>query len=523
MTLNAKLLFYQNVFKVAESKGKDQVSLVWRELCKTDLFFLLRYACKSVGYLFIGTDKKVEWIYDRCNEVQKAPDGCIDLWFREAGKSSVITFGKTIQDILNDPEVTVGIFSHTRPIAKGFLRQIKRELEENEILKGLFPDVLYANPQKDSPKWSEDDGCIVRRKMNPNAATIEAWGLVDSQPISKHFKILVYDDVVTKDSVTSPEMIFKTTEAWELSLNLGMEGGKKRHVGTFYHYNDTYNTIIARKAAVPRIYPGTIDGTAEGEPTVWTPEYLAEKRTSMGPYTFATQILLNPKHDSIEGFDDNWLKFWPASQYKGLNFYIFCDPANEKSKKSDYTVFMLIGAGADKNYYIISMVRDRLNLIERANVLFQWHRDYRPKGVFYEKYGMQSDIQHYQSRMNDENYRFKIQEVGGPMPKPERIKKLIPLFEQGRIFLPETCIRTNYEKRQEDLVKIFVSDEYRAFPFCAHDDMLDCLARIKDEKVNLAFPDLPTGIAGATLDQLIKLGIMGKVNEYNPLEYEVSL
>jgi len=311
----------------------------------------MRFVLTGVSYLFTGrTPLEEKWFFERCNEVQANPNGHIDLWSREHGKSSIVTFGLTIQDIIKNPEITFGLFSHTRPIAKGFLRQIKRELEENEKLKGLFADILYANPQKESPKWSEDDGIIVKRKSNPNASTVEAWGLVDSQPTSKHFKVLLFDDVVTKDSVTSPDMITKTTECWELALNLGMDGGKIRYVGTPYHYNDTYQTIMKRGAAIPRLHPGTDNGQADGNPVMWSREYLAAKRQAMGSYTFATQILLNPKHDSIEGFKEEDLKFWPAQHYKGLNVYIFCDPANEKKKENDYTVFLAIGAGADQNY-----------------------------------------------------------------------------------------------------------------------------------------------------------------------------
>src|SRR6056300_1476012 len=100
--------------------------------------------------------------------------------------------------------------------------------------KVLFEDVLYQDPKKDSPSWSLDGGIIVKRKSNPKEATVEAHGLVDGQPTSKHFNILVYDDVVTIDNVRSPEMIEKTTQAWELSLNLCSKDPIRRYIGTRY-------------------------------------------------------------------------------------------------------------------------------------------------------------------------------------------------------------------------------------------------------------------------------------------------
>ena len=79
---------------------------------------------------------------------------------------------------------------------------------------------------------------MVKRKGNPKESTLEAWGLVDGQPTSAHFGLRVYDDVVAPESVTTPEQINKTTEAWELSDNLGTIGGRKWHVGTRYHFGD---------------------------------------------------------------------------------------------------------------------------------------------------------------------------------------------------------------------------------------------------------------------------------------------
>ena len=444
-------------------------------------------------------DAEHQWILDRCKEVQAAPDGYLDLWAREHYKSTIITFAKSIQDILashgDDPlpkwegkEVTIGVFSCTRPIAKSFLRQIKRDLESNEILKSLFPDVLWEKPGRDAPKWSEDDGLIVKRKSNPKESTIEAWGLVDGQPTSKHFFIRVYDDVVTLESVRSPNMIEKVTESWEISTNLGTKGGISRYIGTRYHFNDTYRTMIDRGSVKVRRYTPYDDGTFDGKPVLMTRAQLEDKRRDMGPYTFSSQMMQNPVADMTQGFRRDWIEYYDSCTGDGMNIYILVDPASEKKKTSDYTAFMVIGLGGDQNYYILEMIRDRLNLTERANVLFRLHKKWRPIQVGYEKYGMQADIPHMKDRMGRENYRFSIVELGGRVPKNDRIRRLIPLFEQGRIYLPNSCFKTSYEGKTEDLVDIFLNQEYEAFPVSVHDDMLDCMARILEEDVGAIFP-----------------------------------
>ena len=42
----------------------------------------------------------------------------------------------------------------------------------------------WQNPQKESPKWSEDDGLIVKRKGNPRESTRKAWGLANGHESS---------------------------------------------------------------------------------------------------------------------------------------------------------------------------------------------------------------------------------------------------------------------------------------------------------------------------------------------------
>lgn len=423
-----------------EKLNRPALQLALRELARNDLYFLIRY-------IFERPDIEHPWLFDRCREVQENPNGYLDLWAREHYKSTIITYALTIQDILsshgdhphpkwNGKEVTVGIFSHTRPIAKGFLRQIMRELETNRKLYRLFPEILWNDAKKEAPKWSEDDGMIVKRKTNPKESTVEAWGIVEGQPTSKHFIGRVYDDVVTLASITSPDMIKKTTDSWALSLNLGTRGGFDRYAGTRYHFNDTYREILARNGAIARIYPATDNGTFEGTPVLLTREELESKREKQGVYVFNCQQLQNPVADSMQGFKLIWMRYYePGITGYNMNKYILVDPANEKKKTSDYTFMGVIGAGSDGNLYVLDMIRDRLNLTERADKLFALHKKWYIPGkeiiVGYEKYGKDADIDHMEAKMKTENYYFKIIPVGGMMKKNDRIRRLVPDFESN--------------------------------------------------------------------------------------------
>lgn len=502
---------YRDILGTARKQGKDAQLAALAELGRRDLFFLLTRLLRR-------TDADCDWVFERCREVQASPDGMLDLWAREHYKSTIITFGQTVRDILNDPEVTVGIFSHTRPIAKDFLKQIKREFETNDALKAIYPDVLWANPEREAPTWSEDAGIIVKRWGNPKEATVEAWGLVDGQPTGKHFALLIYDDVVTRESVTTPEMIKKVTEAWALSLNLGAHGGRRRFIGTRYHFNDTWRTILERGAAVPRIYPATCDGTPEGAPRFLTVQQLAKKYRDMGAYIFGCQMLQNPKADAAMSFKEPWLRYCPiqADKLRNMNVYILVDPAGERKKGSDYTVMWVVGLGADRNYYKVDGVRDRLNLTQRAAALFRLVRKYKPLAVGYEKYGMQADIEHIESEMGRQGYHFDIIPLGGHMPKSDRIRRLVPLFEQGRIFLPGVLPYRDVNGEGHNLTQEFVSEEYMAFPVSAHDDMLDCLARILDEDLGAVFPDeWAEAVAVGGMDNVRDSGVAIGVNDYD--------
>ena len=459
---------------IAELKKCSEAEQVGRlrNLCRTDLFFLLRYGCGRA-------DVEKDWVFDRSREVQADPHGHLDLWAREHFKSSLITFGLTIQEILashgDDPlidgELTFGIFSHTRPIAKAFLRQIKVEFETNERLKLWFADILWADPRKQALKWSEDEGIIVQRKSNPKEATVEAWGLVDGQPTSKHYRRMVYDDVVTRESVTTPEMIKKTTEAWELSRNLAAEGGESRYIGTRYHFLDTYRTLVERGIKA-RVYPATIDGTASGEPVLMSRETLAKKRVEMAS-TFNSQMLQNPSPDEDAYFKKEWFRWYDVAP-KHLSKYGASDFA-VTTKGGDFTVHAVVGIDLDDNLYVLDIWRKQTTTdvwIDQLIGLMKQHKPMlwaapadqikRSVGPFLTK------------RMAETKTYVAIQEMSDAGDKPAKARSFQGRMATGKVYFP---------KRAEWLDDLVL--EMSMFPV-GHDDQVDALGligRMLDEMI----------------------------------------
>lgn len=465
-----------------------------RKLLRTDLFLLLTAGCNR-------HDMLNSWCLERCQEVQDSPDGYLDLWAREHYKSTIITFGKSIQDIfithgkdgIGNP-CTIGILSYTRSLAQGFLDQIKREFETNAFLKSIFSDILYQNPAKESARWSSQLGLIVKRKTNPKEATVEAWGLVEGQPTSKHFSHLVYDDIITHDTVKTLYLTSVANKSWENSLSLGSEGGVIRYIGTRKNYTDTYSLIIERLSAVPRIYTAYQKNQHRGETVLLSEERLTHIRKSQGEITFACEYLQSPLKDSALGFNIENLMTHDVKNLSNLNLYMLCDPANSKKKGSDYTAMIVLGIDQEKNFLLIDGIRDRLNMSERWNALHDLYSFYPEiKKIFYEQVSMNNDLFYFTEKMNEIGRFFdnKFISLCPSNSKHDRICKIEPVINEKKLFLPKSLPKMAINGAHYDLVKTLVSEEIAKFPFPPHDDILDDIAHAIEqlEKGTITVPN----------------------------------
>lgn len=500
----------------------DQLGILRWAMVRLDLYYALTEVLSTKHFVTGGEDKTgiihQDWLFDRCREVQKKRDKVVDIWSRFHWKSNIKTFAMPLVEALRDPNITMVIFSHTRPMAKKFLAQIQREIEINVDLQSLSQDpatgnLTFPHNKKELVRNSLDHGIIVPRSNNPREGTFEAFGY-DSLPTGGHWQIRLHDDASVRETVTTGEQIEKSISAWELTQPLGMPTGRSEEwmQGTLYAHDDLY-TVVWSRGYDFRIHPCyriKQDETFwkdrgfpkrlvldDEDPVLYKKDKIRHFLELMGDNeeggsaNAALQMRCDPNAGESRGFSEDWLRWYddddPQVPYFSLMTTLcMVDAANERSKGSDYTCFWVASLGWNGVIYIRHIVRDRLNLVQRGNAMFRIARTFHPVQTRYERYGIMVDTQYLIERQKTEGHRFQIIEVGGNMSKRDRIERLIPFFEAGRIRLPKTMPYTTVDGVETDLIADFLDAEYLSYPNGRFLDMLDALSRLCDIEGYLA-------------------------------------
>lgn len=382
-----------------------------------------------------------------------------------------------------------------------------RLLMESEWYRNLFPHTVIADDQNEKRKYQTT-------KRGHRISTS-----VGSNITGEGGDYLIVDDPLNPEKALSKvtrEMANRWFDQTFVSRQNDKKSSKMIVVMQRLHQDDLTGHLMEQgdweQLSLPVIAPQKTIISIGGKK--WTREKgeilhqkregkkeILDLRKSLGEYAFAGQYMQLPKPLGGGEFKKDWLQFYDHTDKRfsvsGMNIYILCDPAGEKKEESDWSAYIIIGLSEDNNYYILDILRDKLDPKQRVDKLFYMHMKWSkisgvaPK-VAYEKYGMMNDTFYIKEKQKEINYRFPITEVGGNvLRKEDRIRQLIPLFSQGRIYLPEQLKYTDYSGERVDLVESFIEEEYLSFPSAVvHDDMLDAMARILDPKLSATFPKL---------------------------------
>lgn len=458
-----------------------------RQLAKTDLYFLAAYVLENAEVLddFHKEMCEPSGYWDE-NGNRIGADHELDLWPREHMKSTVLTEARSVQFILQNPDIRILIVNEILSNAETFLAKIKRYFERSENIKYLFGNWVG------SQKWNVDSMTVSARHKNLKEPTVTI-GALGHQPVSQHYDVIIADDVVGRSNTGTPDQMAKVEQFFrDIEDLLDKEHGLLSIIGTRWHYNDYYGKVIAKFSgrANWRIRKHSIyrDDGSILFPKRFKQQKIEDLKELKGPYEFNCQYMLEPVSAEDADFRQEW---WDGDKDgKGSALYsyglqppkltvaITCDPASSNKHDSDYTVFMVVGADNTGCWWILDMIRARLDPQERVDTLFNLYAKWKyitpyiKVGI--ETVGFQQTLKFYaEGEMRSRNLYFQITDLKPKnAQKEDRIRSLVPRFAQGTLKIPDHLWHNG-----EDLTQT-LKDEFLYFPKAKHDDMMDCLAYV---------------------------------------------
>lgn len=415
------------------------------------------------------------------------------LLFRGSFKTTIISIAHTIQLMLIWPEIRILISSHKKEGgSQEILGAIKRHFIGNDRFRKVYVEWVPKPNNLGVVEWGTTEKVTLPNRAKfavfPEA-TIEIAGAT-TDVTGRHYDYIKADDLVTRDSVTNETMLEKTDEYNSLLKFLfnQPEYGIIDYSGTCYHFADIYAGLREQDKITKVIIPVT---TPNGKPTF--PERFTESgvenlRTdpAMSSYVWSCQYMLNPIPEADQTFRPEW---WnkPGFYYDdeiglphNMKVAIFVDPANSQKKKSDYTSLFVLGLDEKGHYWVLDMIRDKLDVEGRANLAIKFAIKHGIHKINYESVGFQNTDAYIIKKLSAElGHYIEVNELKGTIAsKEDRIRALQPIFERGMIHLPKKYdYYSQYHKRSINMVDVFNKEAW-LFPKNEHDDMIDCLSQL---------------------------------------------
>jgi hypothetical protein len=243
---------------------------------------------------------------------------------------------------------------------------------------------------------------------------------------------------------------------------------------------------------------------SNGVSPIYTDEQVHGTLKNLHPRTIACEYYMDPTLKAQnEGFDEKWLQYHSGlspEELNACNLYIVVDPGKGKEKNSHAgkTAMLVIALHPNRKYYLIDGIRIGMNLEQRTDWLFSFHRMYAQQGrmvkVGYESYALQSDVEHMRLEQERQGYFFPISALHKKIDKDERISALIPVFKNSEFVLPRFIPKRVVGGVETDFMDGFIREEYARWPATKNKDALDAMAWIlhrMEEGADLWIPAFP--------------------------------
>lgn len=451
--------------------NKDQIEEV-KKLCQESLYFL---CTQFLGY------KDWDKVHDDVERFLRKPARKKALMLpRGHLKTSIVTMGYTIQQILRNPNIRILIGNGVWDISRNFLSEIKAQLE-NSQLKYLFGEFQSA-------RWNADE-IIVKQRTKPLAsATVVTTG-VEAETTGGHYDLILLDDLIGLQNSQTPEQRSKVKRFRRSMINLLDPGGELIEIGTRWHLDDTFSEIFDKemkyynvmvrevvengKLIFPKHFAKKFDEVRKDWKAVdddTCMDYIEHLKASMPLDEFSAQYLNRPFSSENQLFKPEMFNYWNEKP-KDLFTVMTIDLAISEARTADETAIVVTGMDSEWKPYVLDYISGRWRPSEIVERIFEMHSKWKPVVTGMETNGFQRTLKlACEDEMRKRRNHFYIEEIktGPEKTKENRIKNLEPKY-RNRVISHASWMKGKA-----------LENQLETFPKGKHDDIIDALSMSLD-------------------------------------------
>lgn len=254
-------------------------------------------------------------------------------------KTTISTISRSVQMLLNQPTLRILVANSTQTNASKFLLKIENIFESNELIRGLYPELVPKNFR--SVRWNSNEMELQRPETFPEAS-IEAIG-VGGTAVSRHYDVILKDDLVNEDQILSRDQMEKVIEwnRYAESLFVNLTKAIDIHVGTRWAYYDVLSHVMEtdKSYKIFNLSCWEVPEKVSTFPERFPPEVLKAIRERQGRLIFACMYENNPLPSETQIFDTSLIhRFKGHDPGIDLDYHvaIIVDPAlGEEGSTSD--------------------------------------------------------------------------------------------------------------------------------------------------------------------------------------------
>jgi len=292
--------------------------------------------------------------------------------------------------------------------------------------------------------------------------------------VSRHYKIMVHDDLVNRDNSQTREQIAKTIDWWKLAQSLLTHDGIEIIIGTRWDFDDLYGHIIDKfmkpekdyslGRPITELHAGKyhliqmdcwsdpIAETGSTFPILFPEKRLKEIELEQAD-RFGGQYRNDPLAKGKNPFKRDWIRRWHDGDIPSVvNTIMVIDPSGKGQVDSDHSGMVVVDAGVDKKLYLRFGQRSLITDMALADWIIDTAILFQPStiGIEDNKYFTMCELLEIRvaQRLADDEVAKKHNEYVRtipyiltelkPMgrPKEVRIKYMTGFVEHGQVLFP---------------------------------------------------------------------------------------